>query len=56
MYSIFCVCVPVAVVIQHAKRMRRNITYLHLWPVRLYQIFFITCHKQYDFREKVIEH
>jgi hypothetical protein len=32
-------CVFVALVIQHAKRMRLIILYCHLWPVRLYNVF-----------------
>jgi len=34
-----CVCVFVALGIQHAMRMRHIMPYCHLWPVRLYHIF-----------------
>ena len=34
----YSLCMSVALDIQHAKRMCRNI-YCHLWPVRLYKIF-----------------
>jgi hypothetical protein len=29
---------------------------VHLWPVRLYYIFFTLPHKRYDFRKNVTEH
>ena len=46
-------CVFVALVIQHATRMRR-IT--HLWCAQAVPGFSTLSHKRHDFREKVTEH
>jgi hypothetical protein len=35
---------------------RPTIRYVHLWPVRLYNIFSTLSHKRYGFRENVTEH
>jgi len=40
----------VALVIQHAKRMRRII--FHFWPAPFYNILSTFSHKRHDFREK----
>ncbi len=43
-----CVCVSVALVIQHAKRMRRIILWSVAWPAVAY--FSTVTHKWHDFR------
>ena len=49
-----CVCVFVALVIQHAKRMRR-VTLSFVASATL-QHFATLSHKKHDFREQVTEH
>jgi len=49
-----CVCVCAALVILHAKRMRRAILLSMVCPALLY--FSTLLHKQHDFRKEVIEY
>jgi hypothetical protein len=46
--------VSVALLIQHAKRMRRDIL-SHLWPVTLQNISTLP-HKRKDFKKRVTKH
>jgi hypothetical protein len=48
-------CVSVALIIQHAKRMRRIIL-LSVACQAVPYLFFTLSHKRHDFRKKVIEH
>jgi len=50
-YYVFWLCVFfLALVVQHAMRMRRIVT----WLVRLYSIFFPLSSKKHDFRKEMI--
>jgi hypothetical protein len=47
------ILVYVALVIQHAKRMRHISVHCHLWPIRLYHIFPRYLTKKHNFRKTI---
>jgi hypothetical protein len=48
----FCICVCSL----SYPACKSHAPFFHLWPVRLYWIFFALCHKRHYFREKIIDH